>query len=192
MLLKNLLSTLTVLLSLLLISCSDDDAAKNKETPQAKNLFTFADIPTGLANARIYLVYDGTNANKLYREYAITDGTYSSGDGKSISGYNDATFVAVLRLDTFKDSFTEGEYDLDFMWSSPTKQYSYLMMYIGQTFIGNTMQSEGSFVIEGGMNDGQNISISYTGNLLVGSNYVDGELKFSGKVEDISKNLVPN
>jgi hypothetical protein len=179
MLLKNLLSTLTVLLSLLLISCSDDDAAKNKETPQAKNLFTFADIPTGLANARIYLVYDGTNANKLYREYAITDG-------------NDATFVAVLRLDTFKDSFTEGEYDLDFMWSSPTKQYSYLMMYIGQTFIGNTMQSEGSFVIEGGMNDGQNISISYTGNLLVGSNYVDGELKFSGKVEDISKNLVPN
>lgn len=170
------LSTLLLLLALLNSACSDDGA---KEKPDEKFI---ADNETfDFKEANLYLAGEAyfSNASRGYnlRNYIVTDGTFVSGNGWDLSHYTDATYVFAFQVYVPEgDDFIAGNFPSVDQFAAP--EGNSLYFYGETTNESEYYQSTGgestpNFVISGGMNDGQKMTIKFNGEL---SHWVQSEI----------------
>lgn len=193
---KNLLAL--VLLGFILNSCGSDDASPKEEFVSEVKTYD-------LKNANIYLTYSWNDFdNRESRDYFITDGVYTNGDGSngwSLDDYTNATFLIAVEVSSpVGGSLMKGDYLLYNNWTNAADNESISYIYAesdpGDFFIihdqGDNPDGQ-PIKISGGFDDGETIKMSFDGTLRVnyrieGSRFIQNKAAnfyFSGKVQDV-------
>jgi hypothetical protein len=171
-------------------SCKDD------EKPAMK--FSFEDNSISLSGANIYLLYSNNCCNNHdYRQYFISDGTYTEGYRGDVSSYTNGTYVIEIQLGVpGGTSFTPGDYhqlNWNDLGSDQLVSSIYLQRGVENEYIEvYSTYDESPITVSGGFNDGQKMTLKFNGTLnyyyFNGTNFVEdevaGKLNFSGTVQD--------
>lgn len=196
-------SCFVVSLLTLAIACDNDDAPAPLG-PIIKVEGT--DFSVSLENVNLYWI--GTNSfahntgPMIYsRIYAITDGTPAeAGNLNSISGYENATYHALLYLADFNSNFSVGNFQQGIGWNELPVNTKY-GIFIFESGVGNnlvyidtnTTRNE-FFEVMGGGNNGEVLQFEFDGTLNYGRYDAQGNqtssdenviISFEATVEDI-------
>lgn len=179
-------------------SCKDDD--NDDDAPAAE--FVFANTTISLKDANIYRISNNTCCNNhSIRAYVITDGVYSNvpGFGWEADDYTGETYYLIVTLlEPDGAEHGVGEYPMYPWWDLDAYTHE-RMAYVDlfTTADGNTMEyltgddrDTSPVVIKGGMNIGEEMTISFEGQLVYRINqvyqtYEKTHFNFSGKVLDV-------
>lgn len=165
--LKQTLLTLTLIALAFFTSCSDDSLNEQ---------ITFGD-KISLSKSKIYLTYEGTYNGHLYRDYAITDGTYTnnSGDGGwSIDDYTNASYVFVIEIGVpVANDLGPGSYPQLYDWSDAVATDNVGYVYFENPADGTDYyrlyspdgNDHSPVVVSGGIEDGKTMTIKFKGKL---------------------------
>lgn len=188
---RKILSLTLLAFALIFNSCGSD------EKPSMK--FSFDGNSISLTGANIYLQYSNNCCNNYdYRQYYITDGTYTSGERYDITSYTNATYLMTIELGIpGGTTFAPGNYPQNSNWGDldGTELVSFIYFESGE---GNdykelgTITDGSSIKVSGGFDDGEKMTLKFTGALYYeyfdGVNWVENEItssfNFSGKVQD--------
>lgn len=195
---KRILSGALAAAILVLGACSDDESAP-------KEHFSFGEEAIELKNAKLYLTVEGEagNGTHLYRDYFITDGTYTNGgndEGWSINDYTNATYFLGVELAVpLGEEIGSGEFPQHSNWSGVTTNISYIYFETGhdeETYVeyytDNDTEDHSPVSVTGGVDDGDTMTLKFSGKLTYysfdGINWsqetVSGKFYFKGKVND--------
>jgi hypothetical protein len=177
-------------------SCKDDE---NEEPTLA---FVFGNISISLEGANFYLIANNNCCNNhSTRTYVITDGVYSAdpGWGWEFDDYTGETYLLIVNLlEPDGAEHGVGEYQM-YPWFNEEPYTHERMSYVGlyTTENGNSIRyitgddrDKSPVVVKGGLNIGDNMTISFEGLLLhqlnqVEQTYEESRLHFSGTVSDV-------
>lgn len=196
---KKLFMSAFILAALILNSCSDDESPKLQ--------FVAGDKTISLKGANLYLTYEGSYDNRTYRDYFITDGTFTNGDGNngwSLDDYEGATYYLAFEIaSVVEGELDKGEFPNYSNWDLPADNsrisYLYFESGTGTNYIeiypeyNGDYEGETPLEVSGGIDDGQKMTIKFKGGSLEyyyydGANWVEetvtADLYFSGKVKD--------
>lgn len=136
-----------------------------------------SDFSISLENANLYWVDDYSFAHNtgpmIYsRIYALTDGTPAEGgDLNSISGYENATYHALIYLADFSENFTAGNFQQGVGWNELPLNTKYGLV-IFESGAGNSRVNIDTnstrnefFKVTGGGNDGDVLKLDFDGTL---------------------------
>lgn len=174
----------------LLSACGDDDSG-----PRSQFKFD-GESAVSLSNDNLYLVESGSfGTGHEYRNYFITDGTYVSGSGWSLSNYSDATYVLAVQLAVPEgEAITTGDYPLysniedlplsgSLAWLSIETEDDVYFQTPEGTIDGEEVR------ISGGVDEGDQMTIRFNGTLTNSTGIEDedaeGTIYFRGEVEDV-------
>jgi len=154
-------------------SCNDDNPAPLGPIVKVKG----TDFSVSLENANLYWI--GTNSfahntgPMIYsRIYALTDGTPAEGgelDG--ISGYENATYHALIYLTDFSENFTTGNFQQGIGWNElpVNTKYGIFSFESGvgnnRVFVNTNNTRNEFFKVTGGGNDGELLKFKFDGTL---------------------------
>lgn len=196
-------SCFVVSLLTLAIACDNDDAPAPLG-PIIKVEGT--DFSVSLENVNLYWI--GTNSfahntgPMIYsRIYAITDGTPAeAGNLNSISGYENATYHALLYLADFNSNFSVGNFQQGIGWNELPVNIKY-GIFIFDSGVGNNLDYIDTnttrnefFEVMGGGNNGEVLQFEFDGTLNYGRYDAQGNqtssdenviISFEATVEDI-------
>ncbi len=194
--LKSLFTTGLLLASLVLFnSCSKDAAAPKLQ-------FVFEGETISLTGANLYLTEQSTYDNRTYRDYFISDGTYTNADGEegwSLDDYDGATYYLAVELaSVVAGDLTIGEFPSYYNWDpaedNSTISYIYLESGTGNDAIYYYSNDEdhSPVVVSGGLEDGDKMTLKFNGTLYYeyfdGTNWIEssvtGKFYYSGTVND--------
>lgn len=178
-------SMLLLLTTLTFVQCGGDD-----ESPEA---FTLNGDKFNMKGAKIYLVYEGSYNGYTYRDYIITDGTPTTTDSWSVDDYTDATFLVAIELGTQSEELAAGTFQTKYNWNPVSVDniaYLYSEVAADPDALEYDTPSDDpapSVKVKGGFSDGDNISISFSGNLWDEQEevLVPTKVNFSGTIDDI-------
>lgn len=165
----------------LFTGCSDDEKPKEQ--------FKFEGGTFTLKNAKIYLTYESNYEGHLYRDYFITDGTYtnaSGDDGWDYADYEGATYFIAVELGApVGEELAAGNFT-QFGWfgeAADTETLGYIYYYKNvedNTYVEIYTDSEvemGPIKVSGGFEDGESMTIKHDGDLMFyffnGTNWVE-------------------
>jgi hypothetical protein len=197
---KKILSFVLLAITFMLGSCKDDD--DNKSTPAPAEEFTFANTTISLKNANFYRISNSVCCNNhSIRAYVITDGVYSNvpGWGWEAEDYTGETyFLIVTLLEPDAGEHGAGEYTMYPWWSEEPythERMSYVDLFTTEDeneieyLTGDDLDTS-PVVVEGGMNIGDEMTVSFEGLLLQRVNeelkeYEVAKFWFKGAVRDV-------
>ncbi len=192
--LKSLLMYGLIVTMGLLSSCKDDESPKLQ--------FVFDGETISLTGANLYLTRQSTYDNRTYRDYFISDGTYTNADandGWSLDDYDGATYYLAIELaSVVAGDLTVGEFPSYSNWGLPednsTISYIYLESGTGNDEIQYYSDDEDHLpvTVSGGLEDGDKMTLKFNGKLTYyyydGANWVEnsvtGKFYYSGTVND--------
>lgn len=178
--------------------CSDDNELKEQITLNGEKF--------SLKDANIYLAEESTYADHLYRDYFITDGTYTNAngsDGWSIGAYDNATFYLAIELAVPEgETIGAGKYPQLYNWSNSGADDNISYIYLetaaeDETYVeiytGEDVVDDSPVVVSGGVDDGETMTLKFDGKVIYyyynGTNWVEEEkritIAFKGKVSDV-------
>lgn len=192
---KKMLAAILALAVVLLSACGDDE----KPAPKAK--FDFNDNTVSLKDANLYLLYENQDGSgHIYRDYFISDGVYSEGNGWSLNSYTGATYLIAVELGvpTTEEVLTPGEYPLYYSFSTApeTSNVSWLMFDSEDAYFETPdgILDGDPIEISGAFDDGDMMTIKFNGTLAFYSDklsdQVSGKFYFKGEVQDERSVLV--
>lgn len=201
---KRILTSTLVIAVLAFTACSDDDSSPKEQ-------FSFDGETIALKDAKIYLTYEGEagNGTHLYRDYFISDGTYTNADGNdgwSMEDYDNATyFIAVELAVPFEEEIGAGEFPQWSSWTGVETNISYIYVESGdgadevEYYTDNDNEDNSPVIVSGGMEDGDTMTLKFNGKLTYyffnGTNWVEetvsGKFNVKGKVNDERESGVP-
>jgi hypothetical protein len=182
---KKMLAGVFAVAIVLLSACGDD------EKPSPKNQFDFEGDAVLLKGANLYLMYEGEDGSgHIYRDYFITDGTYSEGSGWSIGSYTNATYLIAVEVGVPADEeLSPGSYPLygSFSDAPETSNISWVSFENETEYYYTDVTGGDPVVISGNFDDGDTMTISLKGSLEYDNNdeSVEGRLYFKGEVQDL-------
>lgn len=160
---------LVILLALFSVACSNEE-----EAPAAQ--IVVGDKTFNMSKAKIYLAgeipYSNTVGKYKYRNYFITDGTWTSGNGWDMTHYPGGTyFFAIQILVPETSSFAPGTYQSYFDYIEVPKTGRGIYFYgEDQARSGAYYESKpnatAQYQVKGGFNVGESIEISYNGDAM--------------------------
>jgi hypothetical protein len=180
----------------LFTGCSDDEKPKEQ--------LKFEGVSLNLKNAKIYLASQSDYDGHLYRDYFITDGTYTNANGSDGWNYDDyegATYIIAVELGApVGEELTPGDFK-QFGWfgeATETETLGYLYYFPnveGNTYVEIYSDSEiemSPIKVTGGFDDGESMTIKHDGDLMYyyynGTNWVEepapAKLSVTAKVID--------
>lgn len=187
---RKLLSAFLALAIVLFSACGDDE---KPAAPKAK--FEFNDNSISLTDANLYLLYEEQDgAGHIYRDYFITDGVYSEGNGWSMNSYTGATYLIAVEVGVpAAEELAAGEYPLYYSFSTaPENSNIGWFMFDSETLYYETPDGilDGDpIVISGSFDDGDVMTIKFNGTLEFypdgPSQEVSGKFYFKGEVQDV-------
>jgi hypothetical protein len=136
-----------------------------------------SDFSISLENVNLYWIDDYSFAHNtgpmIYsRIYALTDGTPAEGgDLNSISGYENATYHALIYLADFSENFTAGNFQQGQGWNElpVNTKYGLFVFESGtgnsRVFIDTNSTRNEFFKVTGGGNDGNVLKFDFDGTL---------------------------
>jgi hypothetical protein len=161
-------------LIVLIGACGDDETAVPLEPSiQVKG----TDFSISLENANLYWIDDYSFAHNtgpmIYsRIYALTDGTPAEGgDLNSLSGYENATYHALIYLADFSENFTAGNFQQGVGWNElpVNTKYGLVIFESGtgnnRVFIDTNSTRNEFFKVTGGGNDDDVLKFNFDGTL---------------------------
>jgi hypothetical protein len=192
---------LNLLLSLLIITLLIGGCSSDSEAP--KEQFKGDGETISLKNAKLYLVdqsnYSNAHGDFIYRDYFLTDGTYVSGSGWSLSDYTNATYLVSIEpivLDT--DDFAVGSYPSVYSFSTVTDNGVYFYMETAADeslyYESTSGESIGTVSISGSLDDGGTATIKLSGKVskwVYDVNWTETEITGSMYVKAEVVNVMP-
>jgi hypothetical protein len=181
----NIASLLSLVITLFIGACSSDSEAPKEQ-------FNGIGETVSLKTAHLYLVgesdYSNGNGDFIYRDYFLTDGTFSSGDGWDLEDYTNATYyVAVQVIIPADDAFEAGSYastnSFSTLGAADKGVYFYVEGEDGNYYESTSGESTANFTISGGLNDEETMTVKFSGGLshwILDGNWVETE--FTGKI----------
>jgi hypothetical protein len=180
----------------LLSSCKDDE----KESPKLE--FTFDGETISLKGANLYLTRESTSSGRPYRDYFISDGTYTNADndqGWSLEDYEGATYYLAIELGAPVDgNLTVGEFPSFSSWSNQEDNLAVSYIYL-ESGTGNdeveyysSDEDNSPVIVSGGLDDGDKMTLKFDGTLSYYyyngtawvENTVTGKFLYTGTVND--------
>lgn len=144
-------------------ACSDDD-----QMPQQK--FSFEGKNVSLANAKLYLASEAIVNDHLTRNYYISDGTYTGGDGRDLTSYTGATYALAIRIGVPKagqiepGSFPQYSTPLNPAENSKFSQITFVSTNYRFQTSANTVNGS-AVVISGGVHPDETMTLQFSGSL---------------------------
>ena len=148
-------------------SCNESD-----ESP--KSALIAGGITYSLKNTKLYLIKEATSSGRTYRQYFITDGVYTNGNGSqgwSLDDYADETFyLGVELVSAVDDPLVIGEFPLYGSWGEVVDESTlgYLYMDSGPE-TDKVMYYESAdhspVIVSGDMDDDGKLKITFNGTL---------------------------
>jgi hypothetical protein len=202
---KRILTSTLVIAVLAFTACSDDDSSPKKQ-------FSFDGETVTLKGANLYLTYDGNagNGTHLYRDYFISDGTYTNADGNdgwSMEDYENATYFLAIELATpLEDEIGPGEFPQWSNWTGVETNISYIYYESGdgedevEYYTDSDTEDNSPVIVSGGVEDGDTMTLKFSGKLKYyffdGTNWVEetvsGKFYFKGEVKDEREIEIPS
>lgn len=189
-----LLAILTVVFN----SCSDEADNPPKLTFEADGItYSFKD-------AKLYLTRKDIGSGREFRQYFISDGVYTNGNGNqgwSLDDYTGETFYFAIEIGAaVSETFALGEFPVYGSWSLASEDsnvaYLYMESGTGNDFIQYYPADDGTdhspVIVSGGMEDSDKMKIQFDGTLIYDGydggtrvrKEVTGKLYYEGIVVD--------
>lgn len=192
---KKMLAAILAVAVVLLSACGDD------EKPAQKSKFDFNDNTVTLKDANLYLVYEGEDGSgHIFRDYFISDGVYTEGNGWSLDDYTGATYLIAVEVGVpaAEETLSAGEYPLYYSFSTaPENSNIGWFMFDSEDFYYETPNEilDGDPIeISGAFDDGDMMTIKFNGTLEfysdAPSEQIAGKFYFKGEVQDVRSVLV--
>lgn len=170
-------------------ACSDDE-----KVPDQK--FSFEGKNVSLANANLYLASEVIENDHLTRNYYISDGVYSGGEGRNLANYVNATYALVITVgvpkagDVVPGNFPQYQVTVDTPEDSNFSHITFVSSnYRFQTT--NNVTNGPAVSVAGGVDPGETMILRFNGSLtryFVVTEEAEGQFPgtfhFKGTVQD--------
>jgi hypothetical protein len=189
---KKILAGVLAMAVVLLAACGDDD-----KTPESQ--FDFNGDAVLLAGANLYLTYQGQDGGgHLYRDYFITNGTFTGGDEWDIGNYENATYLIAVEagVPVAEGELSPGKYPLyeSFSDAPETSNVGWVSFKSNVDYYYTDVIGGDPVTLSGSFDDGEIMTISFKGSLHYetegGSELVKGKLYFKGEVQDVRETIL--
>jgi hypothetical protein len=157
----------------LISSCGDDNPTPLAPIVKVKG----TDFSVSLESANLYWIDTYSFAHitgpMIYsRIYALTDGTPAEGgDLNSLSGYENATYHALIYLGDFNENFTAGNFQQGQGWNELPVNTKYGIVFFetgtgnNRVYVTTNSTRNEFFKVTGGGNDGEQLKFKFDGTL---------------------------